>query len=180
MEWVRLPFHIRTILEFAYQRRRHSRGRNHRQGNSRGPIASFRDGLGSFRRARRMLPNTFHRIALAFTLALCSASLAAKQSATLAANNARKPAPDFALTDATGAPLQLSAFKGKVVVLDFWATWCHGCKTEIPWYMEFQKKYKSQSLVVIGVSMDEDGWKSVRPYLAKHPINYPITIGNPA
>ncbi len=125
-----------------------------------------------------MLPNTFHRIALAFTLALCSAALAAKQSATLPSNGARKPAPDFTLTDATGAPLQLSVLKGKVVVLDFWATWCHGCKIEIPWYMEFQKKYKSQGLVVIGVSMDEDGWKSVEPYLAKHPINYPIAIGD--
>ncbi len=57
------------------------------------------------------------------------------------------------------------------------ATWCHGCKIEIPWYMEFQNKYKTSGLAVIGVSMDDDGWKSVRPFLQEKKLNYPVVIG---
>lgn len=88
-----------------------------------------------------------------------------------------KPAPDFSLTDANGAPIQLSTYRGKVVLLDFWATWCGGCKTD-PWYVEFQNKYRDAGLSAIGVSMDADGWKSVKPFLAEHKLNYPVVIGN--
>ena len=99
----------------------------------------------------------------------------------------RKPAPNFILTDAKGDTINLSTYKGKVVLLDFWATWCGGCKTEIPWYMEFDAKYKNRGLAVIGVSMDEDGWKAVKPFLAldKDPetggrtaMKYPVVIGS--
>lgn len=92
--------------------------------------------------------------------------------------DARKAVPDFALNDANGRSIKLSTYKGRVVLLDFWATWCEGCKVEIPWYMDFQKKYKADGLSVVGVSMDEDGWKSVKPFLEKTPINYPIVVGN--
>ena len=99
----------------------------------------------------------------------------------------RKPAPNFILTDAKGNTINLSTYKGRVVLLDFWATWCGGCKTEIPWYMEFDAKYRNRGLAVIGVSMDEDGWKSVKPFLAldKDPetgghtaMKYPVVIGS--
>jgi peroxiredoxin len=90
----------------------------------------------------------------------------------------RKTSPDFTLTDAKGTPVKLSAYEGRVVLLDFWATWCTGCKVEIPWYMEFQNKYKKSGLSTLGVSMDDDGWKSVKPFLRQHKINYPIVIGN--
>jgi|SRR5215471_20415209 len=89
-----------------------------------------------------------------------------------------QPAPDFTLSDSTGSPIKLSAYKGKVVLLDFWATWCTGCKVEIPWYMEFQNKYGKDGLTAIGVSMDEDGWKSVKPFLEVHKLNYPVVIAN--
>ncbi len=113
---------------------------------------------------------------MALTLA-CLGSLAGVHAAITAANS-RKPAPDFALTDSKGAPLRLSDFKGKVVLLDFWATWCGGCKVEIPWYVEFDKKYKGQGLAVVGVSMDDGGWKVVQPFLQQKGINYPVVIGN--
>ena len=92
--------------------------------------------------------------------------------------NERKATPDFALKDATGATVKLSQLKGKVVVLNFWATWCGPCKIEIPWFMEFQKTYKDRDFAVVGVSMDEDGWDSVKPYIDQHKMNYQVVVGN--
>jgi len=94
------------------------------------------------------------------------------------ASNVRKTAPNFTLTDSKGTSVRLSDYKGRVVLLDFWATWCHGCKIEIPWYMEFQDKYKDKGLSVIGVSMDDDGWKSVKPFLEEKKMNYTVVVGN--
>lgn len=90
----------------------------------------------------------------------------------------RKPAPNFSLKDADGKPVNLSDFRGKVVLVNFWATWCGPCEAEIPWFVEFEKQYKDRGFAVIGVSMDDDGWKSVRPYVASHKINYHIVIGS--
>ena len=89
----------------------------------------------------------------------------------------RKPLPEVALTDSKGAPVNLSAYKGRVVLLDFWATWCEGCKEEIPWFTEFQDKYNKTGLTVVGASLDDDGWKSVMPYLREDKINYRIVLG---
>jgi cytochrome c biogenesis protein CcmG/thiol:disulfide interchange protein DsbE len=91
---------------------------------------------------------------------------------------ARPPAPGFTLVDSTGAQIALSAYRGKVVVLDFWATWCTGCKVEIPWFMEFEEKYHRDGLRTLGAAMDDEGWPEVRPYISLHPISYPILIGN--
>jgi peroxiredoxin len=63
-------------------------------------------------------------------------------------------------------------------LVNFWATWCEGCQVEIPWLMDFEKRYQSRGFVVIGVSMDSDGWKSVKPWLKEKKVNYPIVIGN--
>jgi len=89
----------------------------------------------------------------------------------------KKP-PYFALKDANGKSLRLSGYKGKVVVLNFWATWCGPCKTEIPWFIDFEKEFQKQGFTVLGVSMDEDGWKVINPYVAEHQINYPIVLAN--
>jgi cytochrome c biogenesis protein CcmG/thiol:disulfide interchange protein DsbE len=94
--------------------------------------------------------------------------------------NVRKKAPAFTLKDVNGKPVKLSDYKGKVVVLDFWATWCTGCKVEIPWFMEFQTKYKSEGLATIGAAMDDEGWEKVRPYVVEHPFNYTIVAGDAA
>ena len=95
------------------------------------------------------------------------------------APNERTPAPDFALVDSTGRRIVLSEYKGRVVLLDFWATWCTGCKVEIPWYIAFQKRYARRGLTTIGAAMDDEGWQKVKPYLKDHPITYPIVLGNP-
>ena len=87
-------------------------------------------------------------------------------------------APDFILHDATGADIRLSAYRGKVVLLNFWATWCLPCETEIPWFAEFEQAYSNRGFSVIGVSMDEDGWKSVRPYMDSQRMNYPVGLGD--
>jgi peroxiredoxin len=92
-------------------------------------------------------------------------------------NQDRKPAANFTLLDSNGAKVTLASLKGKVVLLNFWATWCGPCQVEIPWFVEFNKTYKTRGLTVVGVSMDEDGWKSVKPYLASKKIDYPTVIG---
>ncbi len=92
--------------------------------------------------------------------------------------NERKAAPEFVLKDSTGKTVALKKYRGKVVLLDFWATWCHGCKEEIPWFAEFERKYSGQGLRVVGVSLDEEGWKIVRPFLAETRVPYRILLGN--
>jgi len=89
-------------------------------------------------------------------------------------------APDFSLKDASGADIRLSALKGKVVLLNFWATWCGPCKAEIPWFEEFHNTYTGRGLAVIGISMDEEGWKVVKPYMQSAKMNYPVAIGDEA
>ncbi len=118
------------------------------------------------------------RLVVAAVLALTSL-LPPHASAEILKGRYRKPAPGFTLTDVKGAPITLSDFKGKVVLLDFWATWCAGSKIEMPWYAEFEAKYGASGLTAIGVSMDEEGWSIVTPYLEAHPINYTIVSGDP-
>jgi peroxiredoxin len=90
----------------------------------------------------------------------------------------RKAAPQLALKDSTGNTITLADYLGKVVLLDFWATWCTGCKMEIPWFSEFQKRYGSQGFAVVGVSMDERGWSVVMPFLSETRVPYPILLGD--
>lgn len=108
-------------------------------------------------------------------LAIC---VAAPASADLLKSTARKPATDFSLPGRDGKAVKLSSLKGKVVLLDFWATWCTGCKVEIPWFIEFDKAYRAQGLSALGVAMDDEGWKKVDPYLKQHPISYPVVAGS--
>src|SRR5450432_2625713 len=120
---------------------------------------------------------------LTILILTASLAIAADQPtvrANIEPNKARKPAPDFALVDANGKTVSLKQYRGKVVLLDFWATWCHGCKEEIPWFADFERKYAKQGLAVVGVSLDEDGWKAVKPFLSTADIPYRIVVGNDA
>lgn len=87
------------------------------------------------------------------------------------------PAPDFSLSDLAGQNLQLLSYRGKVVLLDFWATWCDPCREEIPHLIELQNKYGEQGLQIIGVSMD-DGPEPVRDFYQRFKMNYPVVMGN--
>ena len=86
-----------------------------------------------------------------------------------------KPAKDFTLPTLDGKQLSLSAHKGKVVLLNFWATWCGPCKAEIPGFVELQQQYKND-LVVIGLSVDDTAEKA-KPFVDQYKVNYPIVLG---
>ena len=121
--------------------------------------------------------------ALALLLILAGITASADPNgvrANLLPANSRKPAPEFALTDSSGETISVRNYRGKVLLLDFWATWCHGCKQEIPWFSEFHRKYASKGLNVVGLSMDSDGWKSVRPFLKSANVPYRIIVGDDA
>jgi len=96
---------------------------------------------------------------------------ACKQKASLV------PAPAWSLKDVDGRTVTSDQFKGKVVVVDFWATWCGPCKKAIPGYVELQRKYAADGLVFIGVSVDR-GTAEVRRFVREYGIGYPIVMGD--
>jgi cytochrome c biogenesis protein CcmG/thiol:disulfide interchange protein DsbE len=105
------------------------------------------------------------------------------------ASSAPVPAPEVTLKDLDGKELSLAQYKGKVVLINFWATWCGPCLVEIPWLIEMQQKYAAKGFTVLGVAMDEEGASVVTPWVqkerfdvngSKSQMNYPIVIGNDA
>jgi peroxiredoxin len=123
------------------------------------------------------LRRAFAGIALIVSALLAGCSPSPTRAAAVSDGN-RKTAPDFTLTDVSGRPVKLSDYKGKVVLLNFWATWCGPCKTEIPWFNQFEKTYKDRGFEILGVSMDENGWRPVRPFVKQMEVKYPVMIGN--
>jgi len=100
---------------------------------------------------------------------------------------AGKPAPDLKFKDLNGKDVALSDLKGKVVFLNFWATWCDPCRIEIPWLIAMQTKYGPQGFTVVGVAMDDEGKSVVAPFIEKErfdvdgqklPMSYPILLGS--
>jgi thiol-disulfide isomerase/thioredoxin len=97
------------------------------------------------------------------------------------------PEPELTLKDLDGKDVSLSEYKGKVVLVNFWATWCEPCQVEIPWLIEMQEKYGPKGFVILGIALDEEGKSVVAPYVAKErfevngqklPMSYKILIGN--
>jgi thiol-disulfide isomerase/thioredoxin len=95
--------------------------------------------------------------------------------------------PDVTFKDLQGNNVSLASYKGKVVLLNFWATWCEPCRVEIPWMIEFQQKYSPKGFTMLGVAMDDEGTKVVDPFVQKTQFNvdghsltmdYPIVLGS--
>ncbi|MCL4523889.1 MAG: TlpA family protein disulfide reductase [Acidobacteria bacterium] len=110
---------------------------------------------------------------------------AGKPATTKAAN--LPDAPNFSLKDLQGSDVSLEQFRGKVVLVNFWATWCGPCEIEMPWFIDFQQKYGARGFTVVGLAMDEEGKSVVAPWVEKKrfdvngaqlPLNYPILLAN--
>jgi len=100
---------------------------------------------------------------------------------------ANLPEPELTLKDLDGKNVSLSDYKGKVVLVNFWATWCEPCRVEIPWLIEMQQKYGPKGFVLLGIALDEEGKSVVAPFVSKErfdvngqklPMSYQILIGN--
>ncbi len=104
-------------------------------------------------------------------------AMAAKSAAALPKLGA---APEWKLQDLAGKPVTFADFKGKVVVVDFWATWCPPCREEIPGYVELQNKYGTDRLVIVGISLDQAGPEVVKAFATKFGVNYPLVMGDEA
>jgi thiol-disulfide isomerase/thioredoxin len=88
------------------------------------------------------------------------------------------PAPGWELQDLDGKTVRLSDFKGKVVILDFWATWCPPCRAEIPGFVELQKKYQAQGFAIVGVSVDRASSDTVKSFVQEMGMNYPVVLAD--
>jgi thiol-disulfide isomerase/thioredoxin len=115
--------------------------------------------------------------------------LSTNRKVALRADAQEKPAPEIRLKDLNGKEVSLADYKGKVVLLNFWATWCDPCRVEIPWLIDLQAKYASRGFTVVGVAMDEEGKSVVAPFIEKErfdvngkqlPMDYPILLGDDA
>ncbi|HXY15563.1 MAG TPA: TlpA disulfide reductase family protein [Terriglobales bacterium] len=89
-------------------------------------------------------------------------------------------APDFTLQSLEGKTVRLSDYRGKAVLLNFWATWCAPCKIEMPWFVELQKQYGSEGLQIVGVAMDDASPKDIAAFAREMGVNYPVLIGKEA
>jgi len=142
-------------------------------------------------RGRRVLRDAAVRAAIivaAFSLAALPDGCTVKQSASSAGRSAAgggkgaigTAAPEFALQDLDGKTVHIADFSGKVVILDFWATWCPPCRKEIPDFVAMQSKYGDKGLTIVGLSVDAGGAHDVRTYAQDNKINfnYPVLIAN--
>ena len=121
--------------------------------------------------------HAFSAAALAFLLAAsvtgtgCTTKNAATQGGAVGT-----AAPAFALPDLEGKTIRNTDLKGKVVILNFWATWCPPCRDEVPDFVRLQSKYRDQGLVIVGLSLDNGGARDVRPFVDEYDVNYTMLI----
>lgn len=96
---------------------------------------------------------------------------------TAKAPGERPMAPNFSLTDLDGRTVELAELKGKVVMVNFWATWCGPCRIEIPWFVDFQDQFRGQGFVIVGVLV-QDNPESARRFSSEFKMNYPVAVGD--
>jgi len=86
-------------------------------------------------------------------------------------------APNFDLATLDGHRVKLSDYRGKAVLLNFWATWCSPCKVEMPWFVELQKKYGNDGLIILGIAMDDSDAPKIAEFASEMGVNYPVLLG---
>ena len=117
-------------------------------------------------------------VVTSLSLAVSAVKLQSNPAPVPTAPPTLKAAPAWELQDLDGKPVKSTDFKGKVVILDFWATWCPPCREEIPGFVKLQKKYEAQGLVIVGIALDDGGAATVKKFAQKSGINYPVLMGN--
>lgn len=114
-----------------------------------------------------------------FGIALLAAVVSYEsKAAAVKSSNTSEPAPNWELTDLSGKPVRSADLKGKVVILNFWATWCGPCRTEIPDFIALQKQYGQQGLVIVGASVDQAGPDVVKKFVQQQGMNYPVALAD--
>jgi peroxiredoxin len=123
-----------------------------------------------------------------FVVVVCLAALALVSCACRKKTTTANPgvigpgaqAPDFALKNLENKEVTLKSLKGKVILLDFWATWCGPCRMEIPHFKKLYDEYRSQGFEALGIALDKQGAEVVRPFVDREEVNYTVVIGNDA
>ena len=122
------------------------------------------------------------RLAMALTLALALAALACNNEAAVDSGSADAdgygPLPKFSLPTLEGDTVSNADIDGQVALVNFWATWCGPCKIEMPWFVDFQQKYKDRGFTVLAISLDEEGWAPVREFAEEMGLNFPVLLGD--
>jgi thiol-disulfide isomerase/thioredoxin len=116
---------------------------------------------------------------LRLSIALLLLTAALPLASSHGSSTPRTSAPDFELQDESGGTLRLSQLRGKVVVLNFWATWCAPCRAEMPVLSRIQNQFAARGLAVVGIAADQRGWAAVKPFLAAQPVEYPVLLSTP-
>src|SRR6266702_157927 len=128
-------------------------------------------------RSRDLSQKLRHSFVVVVVLLLGVSSLAATTARPTAARSGPKSAPLFVKNDLRGKKVDLASYRGHVILLNFWATWCAPCLTEMPRFVEWQKVYSGKGLQVLGVSMDDEV-EPVRKMEQKLQLNYPVVMGD--
>lgn len=119
---------------------------------------------------------------IAFSLVAVACSKTDSTSPAVSTAELNAAAPDFTLMDLSGRNISLSDYKGRVVLLEFWATWCPPCKASVPGLVDLYRKYAQKGFIVVGVSTDtgSDALEKVRQFSSSYNINYPVLLANEA